>query len=100
MNGAGPRRRLTKLDVANLRGIPRLKAPLELDADLILVTGGNGFGKSSLLQLIGLAANRCLDPRLRVQWLFGPEREGRLTATWDDSEESFLVKKERGQGAP
>ncbi|MCL6477697.1 MAG: AAA family ATPase [Peptococcaceae bacterium] len=46
--------RVKSLWVNNFRGIPLLEKPLNTDADVVLITGPNGFGKTSLIDALCL----------------------------------------------
>src|SRR5260370_40722660 len=48
-----PLRHISGLDIENFRGFVR-RHRLEVDADIVLLAGPNGYGKSSLLQAIQL----------------------------------------------
>lgn len=55
--------RVKSINIHNFRGIKKLKEPLNTDADLILITGPNGFGKTSLVDAISLVLTGYLHPR-------------------------------------
>lgn len=46
--------RIKSLNMENFRGIKKLEAPLNTDADIVLLTGPNGFGKTSVIDSICL----------------------------------------------
>lgn len=61
--------RVKSIDISNFRGIRRLSRPLNTDADVVLITGPNGFGKTSLIDALSLVLTGYMHPR-RVPVLF------------------------------
>lgn len=49
--------RVKSLQIDNFRGIKRLQRPLNTDADVVLITGPNGFGKTSLVDALNVLLN-------------------------------------------
>lgn len=46
--------RVKSIDINSFRGIKELKKPLNTDADVVLITGPNGFGKTSLIDALSI----------------------------------------------
>lgn len=61
--------RIVRVEIEGVRGF-RKAGPFNLDADVVLLTGGNGLGKSSLVDIVSLVANGGPDPRVRANWIF------------------------------
>lgn len=49
--------RIKSLQIDNFRGIKRLQRSLNTDADVVLITGPNGFGKTSLVDALNVLLN-------------------------------------------
>lgn len=52
--------RVTSITLQNFRGFAEDPVTLDTDADLVLVVGPNGYGKSSILEAVSLAVNGTL----------------------------------------
>lgn len=55
--------RVKSIDICSFRGIRRLARPLNTDADVVLLTGPNGFGKTSLIDALSLVLTGYIHPR-------------------------------------
>ncbi|MDH7578566.1 MAG: AAA family ATPase [Bacillota bacterium] len=54
--------RVKSINICDFRGIKKLNKPLNTDADVVLITGPNGFGKTSLIDALCLLLTGHLHP--------------------------------------
>ncbi len=54
--------RVKSIDISDFRGIRKLEKPLNTDAEIVLITGPNGFGKTSLIDALCLLLTGFIHP--------------------------------------
>lgn len=74
--------RVKSLWIENFRGILSLEKRLNTDADVVLITGPNGFGKTSLIDALCLL----------LTGHYYPERRPLVTISKDGQKDSALIK--------
>ncbi|NLU51212.1 MAG: AAA family ATPase [Syntrophomonadaceae bacterium] len=90
--------RVKSLQIDNFRGIKKLQQPLNTDADVVLITGPNGFGKTSLVDALNILLNGYYySERKPLLCIYGDEKdlEAKITAKvlYDDgNEEDICVR--------
>lgn len=91
--------RVKSIDINSFRGIKELKKPLNTDADVILITGPNGFGKTSLIDALSIVLtgylHSCREPILFKLQDKAPPNQGLIKAKLLDAqgaEKSIEVK--------
>ncbi len=67
--------RVKSINIRDFRGIKELKKPLNTDADVVLITGPNGFGKTSLIDALSLVLTGYLHPRRNPKLFELPEED-------------------------
>lgn len=90
-------KKIKTLDLSNFRGYvaDEKRKAFDLNADIILITGKNGVGKTSLLMALDRALNG-LTSELREQspLLSNGKTEGKLTFIWKGGETTILNHEE------
>jgi energy-coupling factor transporter ATP-binding protein EcfA2 len=87
--------RVKSVNIHNFRGIKKLKEPLNTNADVILITGPNGFGKTSLIDALSLVLTGYLHPR-RDPILFAlPEEDNPPEKGWIEAVLLYPQKTEK-----
>ncbi|MGI9953426.1 AAA family ATPase [Moorellaceae bacterium AZ2] len=90
-------KRIMSLNIENFRGIKRLREPLNTDADIILITGPNGFGKTSLIDALCLLLTGHYYPERNPlvfsgQWAEGKTSLLRAEAIIEDEKQGLNVR--------
>ena len=95
--------RIHRLEVENFQGLIG-KREIDLDADIVLISGPNGFGKSSLLRALSTVLNGQQGERLEDAPPMGTNgtEEGLLRAwvTLDDEKKAFEIGFSAADKAP